>query len=299
MNVSPSLSAVALANVRSQVIGSLLGSTPDFNSYFDAAYASPFSASKATATGDLLSAFMPAGAPQASALSAGRNMALYDPESAYKMMTLINNKDVLYKAQYAELSQMGESVAKMEAAGKSLGENITAASSNADIKAALQDFVTRYNEWQQRFNPDMQKDGLLAGTQAAQVARYELEQSIKNIFFGAKDGVRGMAALGISVDPTSGALALDSAKLDAMLASNKQGVVGTLQEFGANFAKSANLLNADNNFIPNQLDNLDRVIDYIADNSTDLRAEFGTGDATKPTGQIAQALAAYNQNYAD
>jgi hypothetical protein len=298
MYVSPSLSAVALANVRSQVIGSLLGSTPDFSSYFDAAYASPFVDTAGT-TSNLLSAFMPSSATQASALSAGRNMALYDPESAYKMMTLINNKDVLYKAQYAELSQMGEGIAKMEAAGKSLGASISPASSNADIKAALQDFVTRYNEWQKRFNPDMQKDGLLAGTQAAQVARYELEQSVKNIFFGAKDGVRGMAALGISVDPVNGSLTLDSAKLDAMLASGKQSVVGTIQEFSANFAKSANLLNADNNFIPNQLDNLDRVIDYIADNGTDLRAEFGTGDAAKPTGQIAQALAAYNRNYAE
>lgn len=290
MHVSPLLSAVALANVRSQVLASMRGSTPDFSSFFDAAYSSAFSGS------DLLSAFMPGSATQAGALHAGRNMALYDPESAYKMMTLINNKDVLYKAQYAELSQMGESVARMEQAGTNLG---SIAGSNADIKTGLQDFITRYNEWTQRFDPDMQRDGLLAGTQAAQVARYELEQNVKNIFFGAKDGVRGMADLGISVDPVSGALALDGAKLDAMLASNKQGVVNTLQEFGANFARSAGLLNANNNFIPNQLDNLDRAIDYIADNGTDLRAEFGTGDAARPTGQIAQVLAAYNQSYAD
>lgn len=290
MHASPILSAAALANVRSQVLGSLPGSTPDFSSFFDAAYSSAFTAT------DLLSTFMPGSVTRAGTPHAGRNMALYDPESAYKMMTLINNKDVLYKAQYAELSQMGEGVARMEQAGTDLA---SIASSDADIKSGLQDFVARYNEWTQRFDPDMQQDGLLAGTQAAQVARYELEQSIKNIFFGAKDGVRGMAALGISVDPDSGTLALDSAKLDTMLASNKQSVVNTLQEFGANFAKSANLLNADNNFIPNHLDNLDRAIDYIADNGTDLRAEFGTGDAAKPTGLIAQALAAYNQSYAD
>lgn len=290
MYISPILSAVALANVRSPVLGFMPGSTPDFSSFFDSAYSSTFAAT------DLLSTFMPGSVTRAGAPQAGRNMALYDPESAYKMMTLINNKDVLYKAQYAELSQMGESVAKMEQAGTDL---VSIAGSDADIKSGLQDFVTRYNEWTQRFNPDMQHDGLLAGTQAAQVARYELEQNIKNIFFGAKDGVRGMEALGISVDPDSGTLALDSAKLDAMLASNKQGVVNTLQEFGANFAQSASLLNANNNFIPRQLDNLDRVIDYIAENGTDLRAEFGTGDAAKPTSQIAQALAAYNQHYAD
>lgn len=290
MYISPILSAVALANVRSPVLGFMPGSTPDFSSFFDAAYSSTFAAT------DLLSTFMPGSVTRAGAPQAGRNMALYDPESAYKMMTLINNKDVLYKAQYAELSQMGKSVAKMEQAGTDL---VGIAGSDGDIKSGLQDFVTRYNEWTQRFDPDMQHDGLLAGTQAAQVACYELEQSIKNIFFGAKDGVRGMEALGISVDPDSGAIALDSAKLDAMLASNKQGVVNTLQEFGANFAQSASLLNANNNFIPRQLDNLDRVIDYIAENGTDLRAEFGTGDAAKPTRQIAQALAAYNQRYAD
>ena len=55
-------------------------------------------------------------------------------------------------------------------------------------------------------------------------------------------------------------------KLDAALASNKDGAISTIQEFIANFAKSAELLNSANNFIPNRLANLDRVIDYITDN---------------------------------
>lgn len=143
----------------------------------------------------------------------------------------------------------------------------------------------------------MQSGGLLAGTQAAQMSRHELEQSVKNIFNGANDGVHGLGDLGISVDPVGQTLALDSARLDAMLASGKQGVVGTLQEFGANFARSASLLNAGNNFIPRQLDNLNRAIHYIDGNGASLRAEFGTGDTAKPAGQVAQALAAYRQSY--
>jgi flagellar capping protein FliD len=137
----------------------------------------------------------------------------------------------------------------------------------------------------------------LAGTQAAEISRYELEQSVKNMFNGADDGVHGLADLGINVASGSGRLSLDSAKLDAMLASNRHGAVDALQEFSANFAKSASLLNAKNNFIPNQLGNLDRAIHYIADNNAAWRTEFGTGNAAKPTGQTAKALAAYQQSY--
>jgi hypothetical protein len=81
------------------------------------------------------------------------------------------------------------------------------------------------------------------------------------------------------------------------LATNKQGVVDTVHEFSANFTKSASLLNSDDNFIVKQLDNLNRAIHFIADNNASLRAEFGTGNTAKPTGQVAQALSAYNQIY--
>jgi hypothetical protein len=227
----------------------------------------------------------------------GRNLALFDPESAYNMMSAINNRDVLYKAQYSELSQMKSGVAQMQAAGESLG-NITAASAAGDIQAQLQHFVEQYNNWRQSFEPDMQQGGLLAGTQAAQVSLYELEQSVKNIFNGAADGIHGLGDLGITIDPGTHLAALDSQKLNATLSTNLQAAVNAMHEFSANFAKSAGLLNADNNFIPNQLDNLSRAIHYIGDNIGALTQEFGTGDAAKPAGKVAQALAAYNQNYA-
>lgn len=282
--------ALGIANFKSQVLGSFLTAT----SGSDAA-TSDFFSTVGGSFSDLLSSIT--GSNSTSGLSAtGRNMTLFDPESAYNMMSVINNDEVLYKAQFSELSQMGSSVTQMQGAGQKLGA-ITTATSNDSIQSQLQSFVDQYNAWVQRFNPDMQNGGLLADTQAAQMSRRELDQSIDYMFFGAKDGLHGLADLGLTTDPTTGRASLDTTKLNAVLAANKQGVVDTLQEFGAHFAEAANLLNSSGNFIPSQLDNLSRAIHYIADNRTSLTAEFGTGDTAKPTGAVAAALAAYNQVY--
>lgn len=235
------------------------------------------------------------GSANASGLSAsGRNLSLFDPESGYRMMSLINNNDVAYKAQFSELSQMKSYLGGMQQAAQGLG-SIDTTTDNASIKAQLQNFAAQYNDWMQRFDADMSKDGVLAGTQAAQVSRYELDQSVENVFNGAKDGLNGMADLGLTIDPQTKRAVFDGTKLDAVLGSNKQGAVDTVQQFSANFAKSAELLNSDGNFIPNQLNNLNRAIHYIDDNQASLQAEFGLGDSAKPSGQVAQALLAYNQ----
>jgi hypothetical protein len=226
----------------------------------------------------------------------GRNMSLFDPESAYKMMTVINYEDVLYKAQYFELSRMGARVSMMEDAGQNLG-SISLSTSNNSIQLQLQRFVDEYNRWIQRFDQDIQHGGLLANTQAAHASQFELEQNFNNPFFGIESGVHGMGDLGVTIDPDTHLASLDTAQLDSMLATNKQGVVDTVQEFGANFAKSASLLNAEDNFIQKQLDNLSGAINYIDDNIDSLQAEFGTGREVKPVGQVAEALAAYNQAY--
>jgi flagellar capping protein FliD len=211
-------------------------------------------------------------------------------------MSVINSKDVSHKAQFSELSEMKSYLAQMQDAGQSLG-GIEMSASNEEITSRLQNFVGQYNGWVERFSPDMENGGLLADTQAAQVSRYELKQSIENIFNGARDGVHGLADLGVSIDPNSKLASLDTARLGSLLAGNRQGGIDALQEFSANFAKSASLLNSDGNFIPNQLNNLSRVIDYFAENKTSLQSEFGTGDPAKPSGQVARALAAYNQRF--
>lgn len=281
--------ALSIANFQSQTLGVLLGSGFGADS-----------ANDPNSLNALLASLNPSAdspvAPANGLSATGRNSALFDPESAYNMMSVINNQDVSYKAQFSELSQMQSYLSEMQQDGQSLG-NINAASGNDSIKSQLEKFAGQYNDWVQRFDADMQRGGVLADTQAAQVSRHELEQSVENIFNGASDGLHGLRDLGFSIDPTSKLATFDSTKLDAVLASNKQGAVDTLQEFSANFAKSAQLLNSAGNFIPNRLDNLSRVIDYVADNKTSLQAEFGLGNAAKPTGQVAQALAAYNKIY--
>ncbi len=299
MNISP----LSVALMKSQVFSSLTSSAPDsrksdsFSDMFSLLAAKGVQPAQLTAHPLLPVAqsgnITPASGIQGAA-PVGRNMALADPESAYKMMTAINNKEVYYKAQFSELSQLQSHVSRMQDAGQKLG-GIALSTGNDDIKSQLNDFVGQYNNWILRFGTDLRKDGLLADTQAAQISQYELEQSVKNRFFGINHGVHGLSDLGITIDPHTRLASLDSAKLDALLATNQPGVVNAVQEFSANFAASAGLLNSDNNFIPRQLDNLNRAIHYIADNKDSLRKEFGTGDAAKPTGNVAQALAAYNQ----
>ncbi|MFZ4538292.1 flagellar filament capping protein FliD [Propionivibrio sp.] len=223
----------------------------------------------------------------------GRNLSLFNPESAYGMMSVINSKDVTYKAQFSELSEMKTAVAGMQQAGQTLG-SVSGSMGNAAITAQLQEFAGKYNDWIKRFDGTVKSDGVLAGTQAAEISLYELEQSVENIFNGAKDGFHGLSDLGFTINQSTNLASVDTTKLDAALSSNKDGAINTLQEFSANFAKSAELLNSTNNFIPNRLNNLDRVIDYITDNKSSLQAEFGLGDPAKPSAQIAKALASYN-----
>lgn len=291
MDISPAVISRSIASMQMQVLGSLFGSNSAGNGDVFSALLSQQIGLDNTGTA-ALNPSAGVGGPS----STGRNSALFDPESAYNMMSLIiNSSDALYKAQYSELSQMKTGVARMQAAGQGLGD-ITAAPAD-EIQARLQHFVAQYNDWRQSFGPDVQQGALLAGTQAAQVSLYELEQSVENIFNGATDGIHGLGDLGITIDPETHLAALDTRQFQAALSTNPQGALNAVHEFGANFAKSAGLLNADNNFIPSQLDNLGRAIHYIADNEDALTQEFGTGDAAKPTGKEAQALAAYNRNY--
>ena len=234
------------------------------------------------------------GSSSAGLSASGYNMSLFDPQSAYTMMSVINSRDVSYKAQYSELSAMQTAVSGLQDAGQTLS-NVSGTQDNEAIKTQLQAFTEKYNDWIERFDATVQSNGVLAGTQAAEVSLYELEQSVENPFNGAAGGFRGLADLGLTIDESSNLATLDTKVLDAALAGNKDGAVKTLQEFAVNFTKAAELLNSPNNFIPNRLDNLDRVIDYVADNRSSLQAEFGLGAAAKPSAEVAKALAAYGQ----
>ena len=276
--------AVRMATLQAQSINMLIGSSSSGNT--------------ASSSLDFLtnsSHGMQSSSSAIPGLSAGgRNLSLFDPESAYTMMTNINNKDVTYKAQFSEMSDMKTAVASMQQAGNTLS-NVSESFDSEAIKTQLQAFAGKYNEWINRFDNTVKSGGVLAGTQAAEVSLNELEQNVENIFNGAKDGFHGLRDLGFTIDQTTNLASIDTSKLDAALAINKTGVINTIDEFAANFAKSAELLNSANNFIPNRLANLVRVIDYINDNKPSLQAEFGLGDTAKSSVQVNKALANYNQ----
>ena len=221
----------------------------------------------------------------------GRVSALPAPEAAYQLMSYINKQELAYKSQFSELGQMQSALSGMQQNAESLA-GIAISTDNESIKSQLQKFAGQYNDWVKRFDADMQNGGVLADTQAAQVSRYELEQSVSSVLNG-RNGVRGLSDMGLAIDPGSKLAVLDTARLDSVLASNKTGVVNTLNEFTANFAKSAEMLNSDGNFIKNRLDNLSRVINFIGENKPALQSEFGLGDSPQPTDPITQASAAY------
>lgn len=289
--------AISLASFEAQTLGSLAGSALGGSSQ----------GSGTDSVGSLLSMLKGSGAAASSGVDAsgalgalsptGRNTSLFDPESAYSMMSLINQTGVNYKAQYSELSEMRSYLGGLQKQGESLA-GIGTDSSDAGITAQVQSFVSDYNAWVKRFDDDMAQGGMLAGTQAAQVSRYELEQDVKSIFNGASEGMRGLRDLGISIDEQTGLASIDSAKFNATLAGNRSGAVATLQQFGSNLADSASLLVSDGNFISNRLNNLGKAIDYIDSNTTSLQAEFGSGDPAQATGAVAQALAAYERSRA-
>lgn len=282
-----------LAALQAQSLNALLGAVSNAGQTQTSSGLDLLTGTSATQASNPLSLLGSTTASQGLADS-GYNMSLFDPQSAYKMMSVINTKDVNYKAQFSELSEMKTAVAGLQQAGQTLG-GVDGTMDNATITAQLQGFATKYNEWIQRFDGTVKSGGLLAGTQAAEVSLNELERSVENTFNGAKDGFRGLSDLGFTIDQSSNLASLDANALNAALTNNKQGAINTLQQFSANFAKSAELLNSPDNFIPNRLDNLDRVIDYIADHKSSLQAEFGLGDAAKPSAETARALAAYNR----
>lgn len=293
-NTVPEDFAVKLASFKAQAMGALLGSVGgngEQGGGLDGVFGTQGSSTGLDAI--LSPSHLTAKSQVGSLNPAGYNMALFDPQAGYNMMSLINNREVSYKAQYEGLSRLQPAVTRMQQLGTSLG-GMTTETASADIKAQLQGFVAQYNSWIKDFAVDMQPGGALADSSAAKVTRHELEQNLTSPFNGAVHGVQGMRALGVTIDPVSHMASLDAATLDAVLAEKPLGVVATVREFAGNFAKSAELLNQADNFIPRQLDNLSRALAYIGANKSAWQAEFGMGDAAKPlTTQVAQALAAY------
>lgn len=282
MNLSNVLSLIQVAQIGSKALGNL------FDGIGDAIGAAKSGNSTGTDFASLL-------AQKTGGVSLdGRNRALSDPEAAFGMMSQINKNDVSFKAQFAELHDMSQRVEQLEASAASLS-NIDTTTSAADITQQMQGFVGAYNAWVERFGQTVQGSGVLQNVQAAEVSLYELEQSVANPFIGAMDGLKGLPDIGLRIDPQTHRASLDENRLNSVLSANKTGVVNAVDQFSAHFAKAADLLNSPDNFLPKQLDNRSRAIDFLAHNIANLRTEFGTGNAAKPEGDIARALDAYKR----
>jgi len=250
-------------------------------------------AGNADASASVLAALLAQTGAIGSLPAIGAVSPLFDPVSGYRLMTEINRRDMIYRAEYAEMSDLRISVETLRQEALHLA-GMAATTTPDEIKSRLEAFVAAYNAWIERFDEAFEPGGLLAGTQAATVARWELKQSVESPFNGAGSGVRGLGDLGIRIDPVSNKASLDAARLDSALAGNFAGALAAIREFGGNFARSAELLNAEGNFIPNRMNNLARVIAYLDKNMAALEAEFGPGGAPQASAEAARALAAYN-----
>lgn len=292
MTTSSAIIASSIATFRAQVLGSMMNlGTGDQASFSDIlSKAAAGSSNSALASNTSLLDMIASGAP-----SSGQSMPLYDPQSANRMMTTINRLEVTYKGQYAELNQMESALPQLASAASQIS-NIGVSDSNDSIKAKLLDFAKQYNAWVQQFKPDVAKGGVLDNVQAGEIPLWELDQVVESPFIGAKEGISGLASIGISIDGQTGLMSVNTDQLDTALGSNKQSVVAALNEFAAKFADEANLLASGDNVVQHRLSNLSAAIGYIDGNVVSWRQEFGAGDAAVSAGKVAQALNAYQSS---
>lgn len=213
---------------------------------------------------------------------------------AQNMVTVLNRVEVTFKAQYAELGEMRKSLVHEQEAAHRLSE-LSLATTNAELKYALDDFIAIYNAGVRRFDPSVDKGGILEGSWEAARARFATERDIGYILNGSATGLKGgLAALGINTDPATKLASVDHTRLDSALATNKDTVVGALASFAAMFSATVDCLNAAEHAQVRQMANLDRAVHWIDDNRASVQREFGPGAAATPNEAFAKAAALYD-----
>jgi hypothetical protein len=175
------------------------------------------------------------------------------------------------------LTQLRARVAELGTASQGLA-SLAPSSSDGEIKAALQGFVTRYNAWDAEFDPYFERGALLENNQAGEVARFSLRREVGSIFHGAgNEGfARGLTAMGVRFTP-DGQLVLDEAALDVALAANRDAAVRTLNNVARALGEAAELLASEGHLLDRRIDNAARAVAWAAGNQDDLEAEFGPG----------------------
>ncbi len=211
------------------------------------------------------------------------------------MITVLNRVEVSFKAQYSELDQLTQRLKQEQGVARKLTA-FDANSSNADIKAALNEFIASYNDGVKRFAPEVAQGGILEGSWEAQRARFATEREISYLLTGSSVGVKGgLASMGITTDKKTGLASIDESMLDAALAKDKGKAVFAITDFGKNFDAMVDSLTAADHSQLRQMDNLDRAVHWIMANRDDVQKEFGPGAAATPNEAFARAAARYDQ----
>lgn len=177
------------------------------------------------------------------------------------------------------LTRLRERLAELGSAGDGL-KQLAAASADGDIKAALRDFIERYNQWDSEFDPYFEDGALLDGNQAGEVARFSLRREVGSIFHGAGNGgfALGLTDMGVGFTP-DGQLQLDEQAFDAALLAGREGALRTLHNVAGTFSAAAELLAADGHLLDRRIGNAGRAVAWAAENQDALMAEFGPNTA--------------------
>ena len=177
------------------------------------------------------------------------------------------------------LTRLRERLAELGSAGDGL-KKLTADSPDGDIKAALKDFIGRYNAWDTEFDPYFENGALLDDNQAGEVARFSMRREVGSIFHGAGNGgfALGLTDMGAGFT-TDGQLKLDEQAFDAALQSGREGALRTLHNVAGAFSDAAKLLASDGHLLDRRIGNAERATAWAAQNQQALMAEFGPNGA--------------------
>ncbi len=125
--------------------------------------------------------------------------------------------------EHPEMAKIKDGVAAIQAAGQSLS-GVNTSTDTKSIKDHLQTFAAKYNGWISNVDGAAKSDALQAGIQTLQ-------------------------DLGFNIDPNTGLASIDSSKLDALLASQKNVAVNSIRQFSDSFAKAIEPLNQTSNLV--------------------------------------------------
>lgn len=175
------------------------------------------------------------------------------------------------------LTQLRARVAELGTASQEL-KSLSPASSDTELKSALQSFITRYNAWDSEFDPYFEDGALLDDNTAGEVARFSLKREIGSLFHGAGNGgfAKGLTDMGVSFTP-DGQLKLDETAFEEALSSDRSGAVNTLTNVARAFGDAAEMLASEGHLLDRRIDNAERATSWAETNQRKVEAEFGPG----------------------